>query len=101
MYSISIVVYLVSVFCFKQKKAYEMRISDWSSDVCSSDLKTRWKPGCPTCLSKTRRKAASFSGRAPACPCGHMVLETRCAPILIVIVGLCLIRHWQDRKSVV
>src|SRR3546814_1256735 len=28
------------VFFFKQKTAYEMRISDWSSDVCSSDLKT-------------------------------------------------------------
>src|SRR3546814_121748 len=27
-------------FFFKQKTAYEMRISDWSSDVCSSDLKT-------------------------------------------------------------
>src|SRR3546814_17524125 len=27
-------------FCFKQKTAYEMRISDWSSDVCSSDLRT-------------------------------------------------------------
>src|SRR3546814_8766548 len=26
------------VFFFKQKKAYEMRISDWCSDVCSSDL---------------------------------------------------------------
>src|SRR3546814_3354429 len=26
------------VCCFKQKTAYEMRISDWSSDVCSSDL---------------------------------------------------------------
>src|SRR3546814_18527710 len=26
------------MFCFKQKTAYEMRISDWSSDVCSSDL---------------------------------------------------------------
>src|SRR3546814_9615784 len=26
------------IFCFKQKTAYEMRISDWSSDVCSSDL---------------------------------------------------------------
>src|SRR3546814_6001071 len=25
-------------FCFKQKTAYEMLISDWSSDVCSSDL---------------------------------------------------------------
>src|SRR3546814_14346193 len=28
-------------FCFKQKTAYEMRISDWSSDVCSSDLHHR------------------------------------------------------------
>src|SRR3546814_8142558 len=28
-----------SFFFFKQKTAYEMRISDWSSDVCSSDLK--------------------------------------------------------------
>src|SRR3546814_9259091 len=27
------------IVCFKQKTAYEMRISDWSSDVCSSDLK--------------------------------------------------------------
>src|SRR3546814_10840051 len=30
--------YSVCVFFFKQKTAYEMRISDWSSDVCSSDL---------------------------------------------------------------
>src|SRR3546814_7082306 len=29
------------VFFFKQKTAYEMRISDWSSDVCSSDLRAR------------------------------------------------------------
>src|SRR3546814_316483 len=29
---------MFSFFCFKQKTAYEMRISDWSSDVCSSDL---------------------------------------------------------------
>src|SRR3546814_2878334 len=28
----------VVLFFFKQKTAYEMRISDWSSDVCSSDL---------------------------------------------------------------
>src|SRR3546814_12695821 len=39
-------------FFFKQKTAYEMRISDWSSDVCSSDLRGRAasrrcrKPGC-------------------------------------------------------
>src|SRR3546814_748593 len=30
----------VVLFFFKQKTAYEMRISDWSSDVCSSDLLT-------------------------------------------------------------
>src|SRR3546814_15706898 len=29
---------MMCVFFFKQKTAYEMRISDWSSDVCSSDL---------------------------------------------------------------
>src|SRR3546814_3497467 len=29
---------MISFFFFKQKTAYEMRISDWSSDVCSSDL---------------------------------------------------------------
>src|SRR3546814_19703807 len=40
-------------FFFKQKTAYEMRISDWSSDVCSSDLRVtgayrfRIRPGDP------------------------------------------------------
>src|SRR3546814_4433516 len=29
----------IDIFFFKQKTAYEMRISDWSSDVCSSDLR--------------------------------------------------------------
>src|SRR3546814_18136121 len=32
-------------FFFKQKTAYEMRISDWSSDVCSSDLPHEEVPG--------------------------------------------------------
>src|SRR3546814_3532753 len=36
--------YYFLLFLFKQKTAYEMRISDWSSDVCSSDLGSR---GCP------------------------------------------------------
>src|SRR3546814_20640992 len=38
-------------FFFKQKTAYEMRISDWSSDVCSSDLMMRPTTGS----SRTRR----------------------------------------------
>src|SRR3546814_7633140 len=32
----------MSFFFFKQKTAYELRISDWSSDVCSSDLHGLW-----------------------------------------------------------
>src|SRR3546814_1393702 len=35
---ISVLYYCGFFFFFKQKTAYEMRISDWSSDVCSSDL---------------------------------------------------------------
>src|SRR3546814_8131545 len=34
----SCVCFVICFFFFKQKTAYEMRISDWSSDVCSSDL---------------------------------------------------------------
>src|SRR3546814_2862869 len=47
--------YMTSCFCvfffFKQKTAYEMRISDWSSDVCSSDLyyfyQAAWRTDVP------------------------------------------------------
>src|SRR3546814_9206924 len=35
----------MAVFFFKQKTAYEVRISDWSSDVCSSDLLGHYAPG--------------------------------------------------------
>src|SRR3546814_13775122 len=45
-------------FFFKQKTAYEMRISDWSSDVCSSDL----RPLDPRRRSRRRRSG----GRAGA-----------------------------------
>src|SRR3546814_14471123 len=34
---------ILVIFFFKQKTAYEMRISDWSSDVCSSDLRARYQ----------------------------------------------------------
>src|SRR3546814_10369719 len=36
---------IVVIFFFEQKTAYKVRISDWSSDVCSSDLRytARWK----------------------------------------------------------
>src|SRR3546814_5029369 len=47
------------VFLFKQKTAYEMRISDWSSDVCSSDLLGGGRPrrgqGHPVALGRPAR----------------------------------------------
>src|SRR3546814_1725766 len=47
----SVLICMCVVF-FKQKTAYEMRISDWSSDVCSSDLSTKlagYDPQQPVC----------------------------------------------------
>src|SRR3546814_1068838 len=44
------------VFFFKQKTAYEMRISDWSSDVCSSDLS---EPTPTRNCSRVRRRVSS------------------------------------------
>src|SRR3546814_2549982 len=45
------------VVFFKQKTAYEMRISDWSSDVCSSDLDPRFKGGRKQMKHRVRRPA--------------------------------------------
>src|SRR3546814_20438325 len=38
---------IILYFMFKQKTAYEMRISDWSSDVCSSDLRSALENDVP------------------------------------------------------
>src|SRR3546814_943621 len=46
-------------FFFKQKTAYELRISDWSSDVCSSDLPGRIVP-----LTRRGGKTEGKSGAA-------------------------------------
>src|SRR3546814_2797772 len=47
----------INYFFFKQKTAYEMRISDWSSDVCSSDL------DCPD--ARGIERSAGLIGEAP------------------------------------
>src|SRR3546814_6658286 len=57
----------ICFFFFKQKTAYEMRISDWSSDVCSSDL-------------------GSCRARAPA---AHVRLDTERTSCLLDPLGPC------------
>src|SRR3546814_5523440 len=51
------------VFFFKQKTAYEVRISDWSSDVCSSDLLPRMRAVAPD-ASVRFEEIAAFPGLA-------------------------------------
>src|SRR3546814_1480643 len=60
---------VTSCVCFffcKQKTAYEMRISDWSSDVCSSDLwRTIWR-GAAVVLDRAADDAIAASAAAVA-----------------------------------
>src|SRR3546814_3425774 len=50
----------VFLFFFKQKTAYEMRISDWSSDVCSSDLSVgEWLDAEEVVLEKSEARNGS------------------------------------------
>src|SRR3546814_2984184 len=49
-------------FFFKQKTAYEMRISDWSSDVCSSDLTVRPGRDADILAREQRRDLVGFVG---------------------------------------
>src|SRR3546814_9310121 len=56
--------FMIGVFFFKQKTAYEMRISDWSSDVCSSDLRCSHPLGTIP-ISRWCRHEAVRDGVAP------------------------------------
>src|SRR3546814_19870886 len=56
-------------FFFKQKTAYEMRMSDWSSDVCSSDLSREQVPG--------RQPLCGERGCGESGPLPHEMCECR------------------------
>src|SRR3546814_7399713 len=79
-------------FFFKQKTAYEMRISDWSSDVCSSDL-----------------SAFPADPHLSACDAPAFWDPAVCPQVIILGPAIAGIRgrpyfdpgHWADRKSVV
>src|SRR3546814_2081761 len=80
------------VFFFKQKTAYEMRISDWSSDVCSSDLVRGSVP-------RGQRVARRVGGVGGGLPVGGLV--ERCDLVLVLVGqlvgtlvgGRCLVAH--------
>src|SRR3546814_951340 len=96
-------------FCFKQKTAYEMRISDWSSDVCSSDLKEAGGRGLSIAQQVIFHEEYARAGGPGRM--GH-IGEGLIGPTLIafgsdaqkkrflpeIVAGR---EYWADRKSVV
>src|SRR3546814_4013004 len=73
-------------FFFKQKTAYEMRISDWSSDVCSSDL-----------LFRIAADRQTDAGR-PAHPV-RTDTSRRCHKLLRCIAGSARHQLWQIGRA--
>src|SRR3546814_3680672 len=78
--------FLVVFFFFKQKTAYEMRISDWSSDVCSSDLALR--------LGKNAGAGSSMAFALDR-PCN---VPLAVAPIVLNVDSIVLNRRAVNRR---
>src|SRR3546814_10720877 len=89
------------IFFFKQKTAYEMRISDWSSDVCSSDLlawgmvalvrrlRSRLRGALRYGLANVSRRAGTSIAQVTALALGLMAL------LLLTFVRTDLLDRWQ------
>src|SRR3546814_8153646 len=88
---VHVIFFVMFFFFFKQKTAYELRISDWSSDVCSSDLAKRYLP-------ELWVLPLSWSKNTPGerCICETM---TRSVPLITKVP--CATLAVTDRKSVV
>src|SRR3546814_10043656 len=83
------------IFLFKQKKAYELRMSDWSSDVCSSDLNTVFGPfhvaGAPELPMGSR---ISHDGKGESCLFAGRVLDLDGRPIAGAVLDV-----WSDNAD--
>src|SRR3546814_19003448 len=99
-------------FFFKQKTAYEMRISDWSSDVCSSDLQSqrrvtaattgsRYRPRNDIAVESTPDRSLSDlfkSSRAVEATTGCGPSSPRCRVVIIAASVVSIGRFGSDRN---
>src|SRR3546814_3171561 len=69
-------------FFFKQKTAYEMRISDWSSDVCSSDLHLHQPLPAHTGKALIRQHAQNLALRCKRHVCDFVEIKRAAMPLL-------------------
>src|SRR3546814_9509866 len=98
---------MIFFFFFKQKTAYEMRISDWSSDVCSSDLR------CGFSQSPVPSPGSAWRFVRDRTMDQHMVTGAAGAGFILIITAQCqypaadagqpqaAVDRWLDRKGVV
>src|SRR3546814_7427057 len=70
------------VFFFKQKTAYELRISDWSSDVCSSDLPERNARALRQAVAERGQEALVHRRLDIAAPGTHLPVADEPLPLL-------------------
>src|SRR3546814_20844877 len=90
----------MSCFFFKQKTAYEMRISDWSSDVCSSNLPCRERQcRVAVLLQKVERKPGSERGDLLA-PLQSAILPLRCDGVQPPVRRDCVLRRTEGPGAI-
>src|SRR3546814_4771828 len=92
---VDLVLDLLSGFYFKQKTAYEVRISDWSSDVCSSDLARL--PLVRMQVMRSRQSSRTYSGHCAAAP----RIDRHPRPMAVIPANAGIQCGQGDRKSVV
>src|SRR3546814_9440589 len=73
------------VFFFKQKTAYELRISDWSSDVCSSDLRLLAKLGPASLVALLATLVLLFGFQGEQIIAQPAIIGLLAVPILIQV----------------
>src|SRR3546814_1009464 len=96
---------LLYFFFFKQKPAYEIRISDWSSEVCSSDLVMHVakfaSEGIAPVFVAVRHFTSSITVAGTRLAISLM-MRSRSSPVAVASVAIrTLSDHGEDRKSVV
>src|SRR3546814_9764549 len=90
---------MVWLFFFKQKTAYEMRISDWSSDVCSSDLIPQ-AGRVPVALRPIyERRIEQFLLDKRFIGCGGLIVDDDMRVAVAALACLLVLREDEDRKS--
>src|SRR3546814_13647365 len=88
------------VFFFKQKTAYEMRISDWSSDVCSADLTGERRAGAHYTPPEVSRRVAAMALGSPGAGARRVVDMSCGGGALLLAAGDALVAAGADPADV-